>query len=96
MTVNRQSTHGAGHIPICTHGPNIYVPKHIGRPMSGLFVTWGTKVSLGGRLPKMFVWGRGIPLDGGQPNIKQPALGAYITPRKNKTFFKNQIDLKPC
>ena len=36
-TVNRQRTQGAGHIPICTHVPNLHVPKHIGRPMSGLF-----------------------------------------------------------
>ena len=27
-----------GHIPICAHGPNLHVPKHIGRPMSGLFL----------------------------------------------------------
>ena len=25
------------HIPICTHVPNLHVPKHIGRPMWGLF-----------------------------------------------------------
>ena len=33
----RQSTRGTGHIPICTHGPNLHLLKHIGRPMSGLF-----------------------------------------------------------
>ena len=35
--VNRQSTHVDGHILLCTHVPNLHVPKHIGRPMSGLF-----------------------------------------------------------
>ena len=37
MTVNRQSTHVDGHIPLCTHALNLHVLKHIGRPMSGLF-----------------------------------------------------------
>ena len=50
-TVNRQSTHVDGHILICTHGPNLYVPKHIGRPMSGLFPLRGKR---GGAIPLIF------------------------------------------
>ena len=57
--INRQSTHGAGHIPICTHGPNLHVPKHIGRPMSGLFYN-GPLKNFGKKMVRKKTWGERI------------------------------------
>ena len=58
-TVNRQSTHGAGHIPICTHGSKSYVPKHIGRPMSGFLLLIEKILHIVGSSNMNFKWSSG-------------------------------------